>query len=97
MRKRIHRFALLLVALTLALPICAQAVGEGDGWGAGAIHVPKNFKFSKLVNHGKGGVPPVATGTKGRKARQGKSGAEGTAAFRVLRQCTGRLHGTDVL
>lgn len=70
MRKRIHRFALLLVALTLALPICAQAVGEGDGWGAGAIHVPKNFKFSKLVNHGKGGVPPVATGTKGRKARQ---------------------------
>ena len=52
MRKRIHRFALLLVALTLALPICAQAVGEGDGWGAGAIHVPKNFKFSKLVNHG---------------------------------------------
>lgn len=70
MRKRIHRFALLLVALTLALPICAQAVGEGDGWGAGAIHVPKNFKFSKLVNHGKGGVPPVATGTKGRKALQ---------------------------
>ena len=60
----------MLVALTLALPICAQAVGEGDGWGAGAIHVPKNFKFSKLVNHGKGGVPPVATGTKGRKARQ---------------------------
>ena len=70
MRKRIHRFALLLAALVMALPLCAQAVDGGSGLEKNAIRVPKNFKFTRLVDYSALGGQPLAGTQQAKRAVQ---------------------------